>query len=71
MTGEGIGSASQLGSGVDGSVSQGERVGRGGIPSGSRGAGVGRLRWEYSVLWLLWNLLLHLVTAIVSMALLL
>ena len=50
MTGEGIGSASQLGSGVDGSVSQGERVGRGGIPSGSRRVGISRLRWGYHVL---------------------
>ena len=41
------------------------------MPCGLRGAGVGSSSWEYPVLQLLWNLLLHLVTAVVSMALLL
>ena len=38
---------------------------------GSRGAGVGSSRLGYPALWLLRNLLLHLITAIVSSALLL
>ena len=41
------------------------------MPGGSRGAGVGSSRLGYPALWLLRNLLLHLITAIVSLALLL
>ena len=41
------------------------------MSGGSRGAGVGSSRLGYPTLWLLWNLHLHLVTAIVSSALLL
>ena len=44
---------------------------RGGVPSGSRRAGISRSRLGYPVLWLLQNLLHHLLTAIVSPALLL
>ena len=68
---EGVGSLSQLGSGSNGSVSRGKRIGRGGVPCGSRGAGISSSNWRYPILWLLWNLLLHLITAIVSAALLL
>ena len=41
------------------------------MPSWSRGAGVGSSRLGYPALWLLQNLLHHLLTAIVSSALLL
>ena len=41
------------------------------MPCGLRGVGVGSSRLGYSILWLLWNLLHHLLTAIVSPALLL
>ena len=68
---EGVGSLSQLGDGINGNVGGGKRIGRGGVPCGSRRAGVGSSSWGYPILWLLWNLLHHLVTAIVSMALLL
>ena len=68
---EGVGSLSQLGTGVNGSVGRGYRVSRGGVPCRSRGAGVSSSRLGYPVLWLLQNLLCHLVTAIVSPALLL
>ena len=39
------------------------------MPSGSRGVGVGSSRLGYPALRLLWNLLHHLLTAIVSSAL--
>ena len=68
---EGVGPSSQLENGVDGSVHGGERVSRGGIPCRSRGVGIGRLRQEHPILWLLWNLLCHLFTTVVSSALLL
>ena len=41
------------------------------MPCGPRGAGVGSSRLGYPALRLLWNLLLHQTTAIVSLALLL
>ena len=41
------------------------------MSSGSRGVGVGSSRLGYPTLWLLWNLLHYLLTAIVSSALLL
>ena len=41
------------------------------MPGGSRGAGVSSSRLGYPALWLLWNLLLHLITAVVSSVLLL
>ena len=41
------------------------------MPCRSRGVGIGSSRLGYSILWLLWNLLRHLLTAIVSPALLL
>ena len=41
------------------------------MSSGSRGAGVGSSRLGYPTLWLLQNLLCHLLTAIVNPALLL
>ena len=68
---ERVGSLSQLGKGVNSGVGRGYRVGGGGVPCGSRGAGVGSSRLEYPTLWLLWNLLCHLLTAIVSPVLLL
>ena len=71
VTGKGVGSLGQLESGINGGVSGRKRVSGGGVPLRSRGLGVGRSRWEYPVLWLLWNLLCHLLTAVVSPALLL
>ena len=68
---EGVGSLSQLGGRINGSVERGKRIGRGGVPSESRGVGVGSSSWEYPILWLLQNLLQHLVTTVVSVALLL
>ena len=68
---KGVGPSGQLGSGTDSSVSGRERVSGGGVPLRLRGVGVSRSRWEYPVLWLLWNLLHHLVTAIVSSVVLL
>ena len=41
------------------------------MPCESRGVGVGSSRLWYPALWLLWNLLHHLLTAIVSPVLLL
>ena len=41
------------------------------MPCRSRGVGVSGSRLEYPALWLLRNLLLHLITAVVSSALLL
>ena len=41
------------------------------MPCGSRGAGISSTRLGYPILWLLWNLLCHLLTAIVSPVLLL
>ena len=52
-------------------VSVEDRVSGGGVPCGSRGAGVGSSRLGYPALWLLQNLLRHLFTAIVSSVLLL
>ena len=69
MAREGIGSLSHLGDGIDGGVGGGKRVGGGGVPLRSRGVGVSRSSWGYPVLWLLWNLLHHLVTTVVSMVL--
>ena len=71
VTREGVGSLSQLGSGINDSVSGGKRIGRGGVPCRLRGVGISSSSWGYPILWLLWNLLLHLITAIVSVALLL
>ena len=68
---EGIGSLSHLRGRVDSGVSGGKRVSGGGVPLRSRRVGVSRSRWECPILWLLWNLLCHLVTAIVSLVLLL
>ena len=68
---ERVGSSSQLGKGVNGGVSQGQRVGRGGVPCGSRGVEIGSSRLRYPILWFLQNLLHHLVTTIVSPPLLL
>ena len=41
------------------------------MPCRSRRAGIGSSRLGYPILWLLWNLLCHLLTAIVSPVLLL
>ena len=68
---EGVSPSSQLGNGVDSGVGRGHRVSGGGVPCGSRGVGVSSLRLGYPVLRLLRNLLCHLLTAIVSPALLL
>ena len=68
--GEGVGSSGQLGRRVDNGVCRGERFSRGGMPGGLRSVGVSSSSWGYPILWLLWNLLLHLVTSVVSMALL-
>ena len=68
---EGVGSSSQLGNRVDCCVGRGKRVSGGGVLCGSRGAGVGSSRLRYPALWLLQNLLHHLLTTIVSSALLL
>ena len=71
VLGEGISSSGQLGNRIDGCVSGGERVSGGGFPLGSRGMGISGSRQECPVCWLLWNLLHHLVTVIVSSVLLL
>ena len=68
---EGVGSSSQLRDGVNCGVGRGYRVSGGGVPCRLRGAGVGSSRLGYPILWLLQNLLRHLLTAIVSPALLL
>ena len=68
---EGVGSLSQLRGRVDCGVSQGYRVSGGGVPCELRGMGVGSSRLRYPALWLLQNLLCHLLTAIVSPVLLL
>ena len=41
------------------------------MPCGSRGVGISSTRLGYPILWLLWNLLCHLLTTIVSPVLLL
>ena len=71
MAREWVGSSGQLGKWIDGGVGGGQGVSGGGMSCGSRGAGVGSSRLGYPTLRLLWNLLLHLITAIVSSALLL
>ena len=71
MTRKGVGSLGQLRGRIDSGVGGGKRISGGGVPSGSRGVGVGRSRWEYPVLWLLQNLLRYLFTTVVSSALLL
>ena len=71
MVRERAGSSSQLGNRINGSIGRGQRVSGGGVPCGSRRAGVRSSSWGYPVLWLLWNLLHHLVTTVVSPALLL
>ena len=63
---EGVGSPSHLGGRIDGGVSGGKRVGRGGVPLRSRRAGISRPGWKCPVLQLVRNLLCHLVTAVVS-----
>ena len=68
---EGVCFSGQLGGRVDCGVSQGERVGRGGSPCGLRGLGISRSSRECPILLLLQNLLLYLVTTIVTTVLLL
>ena len=69
MTREQVGSLGQLGSGIDGGVGRRERLGGRGMSCRSRGAGVRSSRLGYPALRLLQNLLLHWVTAVVSLAL--
>ena len=47
---EGVGSSSQLGKGVNGSVDWGYRTGRGGVPCGLREVGISSSRLGYPVL---------------------
>ena len=68
---EWVGSSGQLGKWIDGGVGGGQGVGGGGMSCGSRGAGVSNSRLGYPTLRLLRNLLLHLITVIVSSVLLL
>ena len=71
MLREGVGLSSHLGDRVDSSIGGGKRVGGEGVPLGSRGTGVGWSGQECPILRLLWNLLCHLVTTVVSSVLLL
>ena len=68
---EGVGSSSQLVKGIDGGVSRGNRFSGRGVPCRLRRVGISSSRLGYPALWLLQNLLCHLLTAIVSSALLL
>ena len=53
MMREGVGLLGQLGNRINGGVSGGKRIGRGGVPCRLRGVGVGSSSWGYPVLWLL------------------
>ena len=68
-TRERVGSSGQLGSWIDGSVGRGQGLNGRRTSCRSRGTGVGSSRLGYPAFRLLRNLLLHWVTAVVSLAL--
>ena len=70
-SGKGIGLSGQLGSRIYSCVSRGEGIGGRGFPLWLRGTGIDGPGWECSIHRLLQYLLCHLVTTIVSSALLL